>query len=542
MTPDVQRLLAERDSRIADLEKREAALREELEAQRQEWLAERERLMKELDALLLRRRFNEEEIDVLKFRIRQLTRQIYGRKADQMEDADIEERISLQDDLFGEQPPATKEEKREEAKEPEPKRRRRPRKPLPANLPRTAVVIDIKEEEKACDACGADRRKIGEDVTEELEYIPAKLFVRRTVRPRYACASCKDAVSQAPLPPRLLPKSGAGTSLVASLIVSKYLDHVPLCRLERIFKRHDIDIDRARMCDWLMKTSERLAPLVDLMKRRLTSGFVLGVDETPVKMQLAGKHRRGKAVRTCYMWVYHGDETAPFTIHDFQETRGRDGPEGLLKPFEGYLQSDGYTVYKSLANSEEFSFKRAGCMAHARRKFVEAHESGDARAAEAVALFGELYAVEKRLPDVKEAERTEYRREHAGPVMKRLKTWLQERVDVLPKSALGTAIGYMLDNWAPLEAYLDDARIPIDNNAVERAIRPIAVGRRNWLFMGSARGGRAAAILFTLLESCQQNGHNPWTYMTDILTRLPSTPAEDLSSLLPDTWKPACSA
>ena len=546
MTPEVKRLLAERDSRIAELEKKAAGLRAEmedsrrkwqaeLEAQRQEWLAERERLMKELDTLLKHCQAYDQRIDRLKFRIQNLNMKLYGRTSEVLEDP-----VVTEPDLFAGQPPATKEEKKEEAREPQPKRRRSPRKPLPKDLPRETVVIDVKEEEKACEGCGSELQKIGEDVREELEHIPAQFFVRRIVRPRRACSKCKNGVVQAPLPPPLLPQSGAGVSLIASIINAKFLDHVPLCRMERILDRHGVDLDRARMSSWLMTVSEKLEPLVGLMKERLSKCFVLGADETPVKMQLAKRAGpRGKAVKTCHMWVYHGDETAPFTVYDFQETRGRDGPKKMLTGFKGYLQTDAYSVYESLSKSGQFGFKRAGCMAHARRKFVEAYKNGDVRAGEAIALIRELYAVEKQLPEVREEERTAYREKHAAPVMEKLRAWLGDRFDVLPKSALGEAIDYTLKNWDVLRVYLQDARISIDNNAVERAIRPVALGRRNWLFAGSPRGGRAAGIFFTLLDSCQRNGHNPWLYMNDILTRLPTTPAEELHTLLPDAWEPA---
>jgi transposase len=542
MTPEVKKLLEEhatkieeRDAKLEERAARIAELEAQLEQQRQEWLAERERLMKELDTLLKHCKVYDARIEDLKRRIKGLNKRLYGRTSEVREGP-----LATQDDLFGKQPEATEEEKKEEAVEPKPRRRRSPRKPIPAHLERKAVVIDVEEGEKACEGCGGERRMIGEDITEEVESIPAQLFVRQTRRPKYACSKCKDGVVQAKLPPRLLPQSIAGTSLVAALIIAKYMDHIPLCRMERILARHDIDIDRAQMSSWLMKAAEWAEPLTGLMKERLADCFVLGADETPIQMQLGKKlHPRGKAVKKCYMWVYHGDEYAPFTVYDFQETRGRDGPKELLKSIENYLQCDAYAAYRSLEKSEEYSFTRAGCMAHARRKFVDASDGGDGRAEEPLAFFRSLYAVERKLPGIEEAKKTEYRQKHAGPILEELKKSLTDRLDVLAGSALGKAIGYTLDNWDALLVYLRDARIPIDNNAVERAIRPIALGRRNWLFAGSPRGGRAAATFFTLLESCRRNGHNPWLYMNDILTRLPTTPRDQLHTLLPDVWKPA---
>jgi len=408
------------------------------------------------------------------------------------------------------------------------------RKPLPKGLPRRDINIDMPEGELTC-GCGRERVRIGEEITERLCYKPAELHVERIIRGKFACGSCKEGVVPAPLPPHILPRSGVGVSLLVHLVLAKYLDHLPLCRIERGFARMDIDIDRGLMCDWLMRLSEKLLPIALLMGERLAGCFVLGADETPLKMQ-AGKG--GKGPKRCQMWVYRGDEAAPFTLFDFQQTRGRDGPAAILKDFGGILQTDGYSVYQSLEKSSDHHFRRAGCMAHARRKFVEARDCGDKRADPAIELFQRLYVVEKGLKEINAGERTAHRNKHARPILEEMHDWLLSQTGVLPGSPTGKAIDYTLKNWRELTVYLEDARTPIDNNAVERDIRPIALGRKNWLFAGSPRGGRAAATFMTLIASALRNGHNPAVYLTDLLQRLPTTPEADLPQLLPDAWTP----
>ena len=475
-------------------------------------------------------------IEELSAQIRLYRAQLFGRSSEKQ--SVLPEDPGSQLTLFEDRSPATAKEISEETKAPAQKRRRGNRQPLPADLPRREEIIDVSEDEKLCACCGKPLCRIGEDATEKLEYKPAELYVHRIVRPRYACPGCKEGVAQAPLPDQLLPRANAGVSLIAHLIISKYADHLPLYRMEQIFLRAGIDIDRARMCDWLMKVAALLAPLVALMLARLTESFVLCADET--RLQVQSKHGKQKSTKQCWLWVYHGDERASFTVFDFQETRSGTGPNEILKNFAGVLMTDDYSVYESLKNRRkagEHEWTPACCMAHARRKFVDAQKSGAAESAEAIRLFGELYSIEKKMKELPEEKRTEFRRENAPPVLAKLKTWMDDRLHVLPGQPLGKAIGYTLDNWEKLNVYLDDARIPIDNNAVERAIRPVALGRRNWLFAGSDRGGQAAATFFTIIESAKRNGHNPHEYLTDLLRRIPTHPITRIDELLPNRWK-----
>lgn len=505
---------------------REKAARQELESR----LAKQEKTIEKKD----------ERIEELQGQIDALKRYLYGKRS--------EKKLAPSDpnqlDLFADQSEATPEEIKEETRPPKRPRRRSARRPIPDDLPREEIVHDLSEEEKTCSCCGKPMARIGEDVTEKLEIIPARTFVRKHIRPRYACGGCKDKVAQAPGPAFALPRAVAGESLLAYLIVAKYADHLPLCRLERIFARHGIDITRAKMCSWLMTGCELARPLVELMfARALKRSEVLGIDETPIKMQT--RNDPGRKTKTCYLWVYRGDGFAPYTLFDFLQSRGRAGPAARLPGYTGYLQSDAFSVYKSLDKMPTMPFTPVRCWAHARRKFYDAAESGSRGAEHALELIGRLYAVEKEGRERMETEKDfggealgALRREKSVPALEELREWMESKLTALPKSPLGKAIGYTLDNWDGLCIYTTDGTIPIDNNAVERSIRPVALGRKNWLFAGSERGGEAVATYFSLIESARRAGQNPFAYLTDLFRRLPACPMNRLEELLPDRWQP----
>ena len=446
--------------------------------------------------------------------------------------------VSPQLDLFGAQGEATPAEIREETEEPKkPRSRGKGRRPLPKDLPREEILIDLAAKQKVCACCGEEMVRIGEDETEKLEVVPARLYAVKYVRPRYACAKCKDAVAQAPLPAFPIQRAAAGASLLAFLMLSKYADHLPLCRMERVFARHGIDMPRSKTSAWMMQIAELMAPLIVLMLQRITKrSLVIGADETTIQKLDPGQ---GKTKR-CYLWEYRGDEHAPYTVFDFQISRGRAGPMEILRDYKGFLQCDAYSVYTTLRKKEGLGFTQVGCWAHARRKFVEALDAGDDRALGAVELIRELYRIEKlgREKTFDHEALRKMRQEESVPALGRLRDWMNARLDVLPKSPLGNAIGYTLDNWKELTIYTTDGRLPIDNNAVERSIRPVALGRKNWLFAGSDRGGEAAATFFSLIESARRADVNLWEYFTDLLRRLPSHPINRLEELLPDQWQP----
>ena len=320
-----------------------------------------------------------------------MRKHLFGRKS---EKRPVEEYDGSQLDLFAKQPEATEEEIAEEASEPtRPRSKKKGRQPLPKDLPREEIVYELDEEERTC-SCGCEKTRIGEDATEQLELIPAKLYVVRTVRPKYACPKCRDGVAQRPLPAQPIPRGMAGPGLLAWIVVSKYADHIPLCRMERMFARHGIDLSRGRTSSWIMELADLCKPLVGAMRAKMLESAVINSDDTTLLLQEPGGSRR------CYVWVYCGDEDHPFTYYDFRRSRSRAGPEEILQSYQGYLQADAYSGYNSVfapkANGEASGIIEAGCWAHARRKFVEAEDAGDPLAAQAVAMIRELYAVEKK--------------------------------------------------------------------------------------------------------------------------------------------------
>lgn len=466
-----------------------------------------------------------------------LRKHLFGPKS---EKRPVEEYDGSQLDLFAPQPEATEEEIAEETSEPKrsPAKKKKGRQPLPKDLPREEIVFDVEPEEKTCSCCGCEKARIGEDVSEQLEMIPAKLYVARTVRPKYACSKCRDGVVQKPLPAQPIPRGLAGPGLLARIVVAKYADHIPLCRMERMFARHGIDLSRGRTSSWIMELAALCKPLVNTIRAKILESAVVNSDDTPLLLQEPGGSRR------CYVWVYCGDGAHPYTLYDFRRSRSREGPSEILSDYKGYLQADAYSAYDNLflptPAGKPSSIIELGCWAHARRKFVEAGDAGDPFAGPAVAMVRELYAVEKkaRAEEMTPDDILELRQAKSHPVLDNIEAWMAERIDVLPKSPLGKAIGYAQNNWAALRRYTEDGRLAIDNNAAERAIRPVAIGRKNWLFAGSERGGRAAATFFTLIESARRNGLNPLEYLHDIFTRLPAHPINRIGEFLPDRWKP----
>jgi transposase len=486
----------------------------------------------DVDSLVARNAELEIEVGILRAQVRTLQGMLFGPKADKVAPPASDD---VQPDMFAGE--ATDAEIVEEAAgpaEPRPARKPSPRKPIPADLPRVDVVLEPAEEEKLCSCCGKPRVVIGEDTTEKLEFVPARLYVRRYVRPRYACPGCKEGVAQAPLPPMILPGAVAGPTLLASLLTAKYADHLPFCRQQRILSRADVDIPRARMSAWALAAAEQLRPLVDLMTRRvLGDSEVLQIDETSIKVLDPG----GKKTRNAWLHVCSGDHHAPSVIFEFSESRDARVSKAWLAKYNGVVVTDGYKVYDKTAGASP-RITHAGCMAHARRKFVEASKAGDERAAGAIALISKLYDVERETRDKDPGERLAIRQQRSEPILAELREWLLDTTDVLPKSPLGKAVDYALGQWPRLVVFAGDGRVPIDNNAVERAIRPAALGRKNWLFAGNERGGRAAATWYTLLESAKRAGHNPHAYLADLLERLPGHPINRLEELLPERWTP----
>jgi len=396
---------------------------------------------------------------------------------------------------------------------------------FPASLPREEVIIQPK-----MDLNGY--REIGREITEELEYIPGKLFVRQYIRPKYVRKNT-DGFIIADLPSRPIEKGIAGPGLLAQIIIDKYFDHLPVYRQVERFKREGIVMAASTISGWLTACCALLDPLYQQLKSSVLKSNYLQVDESPIKV--LDKDKKGTTHKGFY-WLYY----APLSkqvFFDYRQGRGREGPEECLKNFTGYLQTDGYQVYESFAKRKDVT--HMGCMAHARRKFTEARDNDAPRAEYVLHELQKVYALERKFLD-KEIDTDELlvlRKEHAQPILKKLGEWLLENyVQVLPKSPIGKAIQYALARWEQLSVYVNDADLLIDNNQIENAVRPLAIGRKNYLFAGSHEAAQRAAMLYSFMGTCKKNSVNPFEWLRDVLTRIPDHHANKLEQLLPQNW------
>ncbi len=407
--------------------------------------------------------------------------------------------------------------------------RRRPtgRRPLPAHLPRRRVEIDVADAEKPC-PCGHPRTRIGEDVSEKLDYEPARFVVIETVRPKYACPHCHEGVVEAPAPPQAVEKSLAGDGLLAHVVVSKYVDHVPLHRLEGIFAREGIDLPRSTLCGWVADVATALAPIGEQLRREITAADYLETDDTSITVlgDDGGSFKGG-------IWTYL-DPLAKQVMFDATPTHARDGPAAFLADFRGKLQADAYRGYDGLYQSGRVI--EIGCWAHARRRFVDAFLT-DRSAALMIALMQQLYQVERDGADLDPDSRLALRQERSVPVLVKIDAERQALAGlVLPKSPVGEAVRYLTNQWAALQRFVEDGRLNIDNNGAENQLRLVAVGRNNWLFAGSFEGARRAALLDSLVQSCKLIGVPPFDYLKDVLRRIPTHPHRLIAQLTPRGW------
>jgi transposase len=336
-----------------------------------------------------------------------------------------------------------------------------------------------------------------------------------------------------------IAKGLPGPGLLAHLIVSKCVDHLPLHRLERIYERQGVFLPRSTLCDWMAASAQLLGPLYQALVDVVLASRVLHTDDTPVDMQDRERH-----LITARLWVYLGDREHPYNVFDFTPNHKRDGPQRFLAPYRGYLQADAFTGYDCLylpdARDGVARIVEVACNAHARRKFYEARTSDDLRAHVALGYYRSLYELERQAQGYDDAIRLRIRQDLAVPILEQFHAWLeQEHVQVLPKSPMGEAIGYALNQWTALRRYTEASCLAIDNNVAEREMKKIAIGRKNWLFVGSEQGGRTAAVLFSFTSTCQRLGIEPWAYLQDVLSRLPTTPSAALAELLPDRWQAA---
>jgi len=417
------------------------------------------------------------------------------------------------------------------------RRVRRGRRNLAAfdQLPVTRKQYDLPEDQKPCPCCGKMREKIGSESSWQIEFIPARFERIEHVQIKYACKHCEQNaqnpnIELADKPIQPIDKGMAGPGLLAYVVTSKYADYLPLYRLEGIFERNGLEISRATQGVWCGDVADLLKPLHDLMIQRILKSHVICTDDTVMPMQWPGKTKQAR------LWVYIGDEANPYNVFDFTLGRSRDGPMTFLKDYKETLLADAYGGYDGVVVGNEIT--RAGCWAHARRKFVDAEKAHPQIAQEAVAIIRELYAIEHQGKEISPEERLCLRQRESQPILARLWERLWAWKDqLLPKHPMAEAVNYALNQWNELNVFANDGAVPIDNNVSERDIKRVVLNRKNSLFVGNERGGRTAAILSSLTSTCKRHGIDPQHYLTQLLTNLPATPMSEIARWLPEEWK-----
>jgi transposase len=441
-----------------------------------------------------------------------------GRLLDDLIDTDI---AAIEAELKAARPQSTSAEPRQQPK----------RAALPPQFPRT--VIRHEPDNTQC-TCGCQLQRIGEDISEKLDYTPGTFTVEQHIRGKWACRQCEILI-QAPVPAQVIDKGIPTAGLLAHVMVAKFADHLPLYRQEKIFGRAGLAIARSTLADWVGQTGVQLQPLVDALKETVLDQGVIHADETPVPMLAPGERKTQRA----YIWAY---SSTPFSalkavVYDFSPSRAGEHARNFLGNWNGKLVCDDFAGYKA---SFAQGIIEIGCMAHARRKFFDLHAANKSQLAkQALHTIGGLYEIERQVKDLSDEQRWRIRQEKAKPLADTLHAWMLAQRECVPEgSAIAKVLDYSLKRWVALTLYLDDGAVPIDNNWVENQIRPWALGRSNWLFAGSLRSGKRAAAIMSLIQSARLNGHDPYAYLKDVLTRLPTQKNSTLAELLPHNWKP----
>jgi transposase len=464
------------------------------------------------------------EVAYLKHQLAELKRLIFGAKSERFI-AEHPDQATLFD-LPEETPQQTPTEEITYTRNKPYKEKKQPlRLELPAHLERREEVIEPENLPEGA-------KKIGEAVTELLEYDPGTVYVRRIVRRKYIVEQTDEEtrIVIAPLPTLPIPKGNAGASMIAHLLVGKFVDHLPFFRQVQILKRQNLEIAESTVNGWFNAGCDLIEPLYQALKSRMFASDYLMADETPIPVLT--KDKPG-ATHKGYHWVYY-DPVHRLVLFDYRKTRGREGPDEMLKEFTGYLQTDGYNAYDHFENLSRITL--LACMAHARRKFEHAQENNPTLAGQALSMFQALYNIEREVRDenlLPDAIRT-LRQEKSKPVLDRMESWLREQIILVPpKSAIGMAMAYTLHLWPRLIRYIDDGRFHIDNNLIENSIRPVALGRKNYLFAGSHEAAQQAALIYSILATCKLHDVEPFAYLTKILSIIPDFPANQLHTLLP---------
>ena len=481
-------------------------------------------------------------LKMLQHQVDQLLRRVYGRRSEKLDPNQLMFDGLIMEALDQPDPPPPPElpvKENTEPKKPRTSKRRHPgRIPIPEHLERVDIVLDIPEEEKVCPETGKPLKKIGEEVSEKLEYRPGKLIVNVYRRPKYASpdsiASGEVGVITAPMPDYPIEKCKADIGLLSQVIVSKFADHLPLYRQDGIFEREGVSIPRATQTSWVMQTYEAIRPLEDSLKRAVLERDVIFTDDSIIPLQVKGN---GK-VKKARLWVYvRGGPGPPLTVFDFSRDRSKKRPLGFLDGYKGYVHADAYSGYDELFRKE--GIIEVGCWVHTRRKFDEAASSRPQEATEVLARIAQLYKIEGECKEMTPEQRRDVRDQRSRPILDGIFERMEElKAKTLPSEPFRKAIDYALNQRQALYRYLDDGRLKPDNNTSENAIRPLALGRKNWLFAGSERGARATALFLGLIQSCKACEVNPWKYFDDMLRRIMSHPVNRLGELLPDQWKP----
>ena len=539
--------------------------------------------------LVVTLRQRDRDLEQVRQRVHLLLQRLYGRRSERLNPDQpwlfpVDNDAGAPGSAGGAAPPLVVEEAEGDQTARTRRRHQHGRRRLPENLPRRPVHHELTEAERIC-ICGQTRIDIGvESAGEQLDWQPASYFVWQHWQHKYLCPHCarkkteanlapteeqavdKDQDAQPPAtdgvpgsvehllvvnaigpaiitalkPAMPIDKGMPGPGLLAHIIVSKYADHLPLYRQENISERQGVKIPRSTSCDWMAACAERLRPLYDLMVASVLQSLWLHTDDTPVKNL---DHEAG-ATDKARFWIYYGDRTHPYNVFDFTINRQRDGPQTFLADFHGYLHADAFTGYDALylpsPRAGKEPIKEVACNAHARRKFHEAKLSDALRAHQALGYYRALYVLEggATANHFDDEQRRRMRQDLALPLLEDFKVWLdKQRNQVLPKSPMAEAIGYALNNWSALIRYTEAGFLSIDNNVAEREMKRIAIGRKNWLFVGSANGGRTAAVLFSFTSTCHRLSIDPWAYLQDVLTRLPRASAAQVAELLPDRWQ-----
>ena len=470
-----------------------------------------------------------ERLESLTQQVLELRRRTFGASSEQ---------LARQPDLFAERvtlplPPVRTETVTYERRE-----RGRPR--LPKDLPRERIEYTLCESECVCGSCARSLKRIGEEISEQLDFVPARLKVLEHARVKYAC-KCETGVVTAPMPAQPLPKSNASPNLLAHVLVSKYQDHLPLNRQERLFARHGIELARSTLCGWVLGSAELLNVLMMPLTAHVLTAPKIHVDDTVVPLLDPARSRTTQA--RAWVYVGEGPDHPAGALFAFTENRKGEHVQTFLQDYRGYIQADAYAAFDKLYASGERI--EVACWAHARRKFFEVaqNQKPPSLAHTAIEFIGSLYDIERALKDEPPDKKQRVRDAQAVPILHDFRGFLEgSLIGLLPKSPTAGAIQYALSNWTALTRYTERGFLDIDNNKVERAIRPLALGRNNWLFVGSARGGEAAATVLSLVETCKLHGVEPYHYLADVLKRLPSHPINRVAELLPFHWKAANTA